>query len=137
MGELFDEMRVNMPGGLLLLIALLTFTLVVAIVTGYRATVALLSAFAGQRRAEAMRRLGGPDLDKERRENAMNGDQKMWVMVVMSGATLLGWVVWNIMTYHTAAAALAARSRPSPASMLTRVNHCAESCVGQDVEGVR
>jgi len=91
----------------------------------------------GRARAEALRRLGGPDVDEERRKNAMNGDQKMWVMLVMSGATLLGWVVWNIMTYHTTTAALAARSRPSPASMLTCVNRCAESCAGQDGEGGR
>jgi len=134
MGALIDDLRTTAFG--ITALAIAPFALFAFAVAAYHGLIALFAARADQRRAEAMRRLGGPDLDKERRENAMSGDQKMWVMLVMSGAALLGWVVWNIMTYYTAAAALAARTRPSPASMLTCVNRCAESCMGQDIEGV-
>jgi len=130
LSALIADLRTTPFGNMALTLAPLA--LLALVVAAYHTLVALLAARVSQRRAEAMRRLGGPDLDEERRKNAMSGDQKMWVMLVMSGATLLGWVVWNIMTYHTTTAALAARSRPSPASMLTCVNRCAESCAGQE-----
>lgn len=80
-----------------------------------------------RRRAEALRRLGGPDLDAERKKNAMNGEQKAWVMTVMSGAVLLGWVAWNVTAYYAAAA----ERGPSPAEVLHCVDQCALSCVGE------
>lgn len=37
--------------------------------------------WATRKRAAALRRLGGPDLDAERRANAMNGEQKVGVLM--------------------------------------------------------
>lgn len=74
--------------------------------------------WASRKRAEALRRLGGPDLDAERKKNAMNGEQKAVVMVVMTVATLLGWCAWNFAAYHTSAAEREASSRPTPEAIL-------------------
>lgn len=83
---------------------------------------------AARRRADALRRLGGPDLDAERKKNAMSGEQKMWTLVIWAIAALLAWGVWNLASYQTAAATLAASTRPTTDEVLACVTHCAASC---------
>lgn len=61
----------------------------------------------------------------------MNGEQKALVMVVMTVATVIGWGVWNLATYHEAARALEASSRPSPEAVLDCVDQCALACAGE------
>jgi hypothetical protein len=72
-------------------------------------------------RAEAMRRLGGPDVDAERKKNAMSGDNKAFVVLVVSAALLIGWGVWQYAQYKTACAL-------HPAVDAAEVVHCMDTC---------
>jgi hypothetical protein len=87
-----------------------------------------------RRRAEALRRLGGPDLDKERKKNAMNGEQKVWALVTWAVVLLLGWLVWNIANYNIRSLE-AQPSQPATADVLRCVNACATSCAASIEEG--
>lgn len=80
--------------------------------------------WATRKRAEALRRLGGPDLDAEQRANAMNGEQKVWVLTAWAIAALLGWLIWSVAGYYSRAL----DANPSPASIMGCVNQCAASC---------
>jgi hypothetical protein len=73
---------------------------------------------------EALRRLGGPDLDEERRKNAMNGEQKAWVLTAWAIAAVLGWAIWNFANYHVSAL----DARPNPETVLHCIDQCAASC---------
>jgi hypothetical protein len=88
--------------------------------------------FARRRRAEALRRLGGPDLDEERKKNAMNGEQKTWVMSFFIGASVIAWGIWNIANYNVRARALEAETRPSVGETLSCVDACAHSCLAEE-----
>jgi hypothetical protein len=90
--------------------------------------------FAARRRADALRRLGGPDVDEERKRNAMNGEQKGTVLIAMTGAILVGWIAWTIASYNTTAAALEASAQPTTEAVLNCVNYCARSCADQSME---
>lgn len=57
----------------------------------------------------------------------MDGDQKAWVIMVMTVALLLGWGIWNFAAYSTTAASM----RPSTDAVLSCVNTCARSCAAE------
>lgn len=88
--------------------------------------------FTRRRRAEALRRLGGPDLDEERKKNAMTGEQKTWVMSVSIIGSLIAWGIWNLADYNARARALEAETRPSVEETLVCVDTCARSCLAEE-----
>jgi hypothetical protein len=79
--------------------------------------------WAARRRAEALRRLGGSDLDAERRKNAMDGEQKAWVLTAWAIAAVAGWGIWNWANHVNALA-----SQPAPETVLRCIDQCAVSC---------
>jgi len=81
------------------------------------------------RRAEALRRLGGPDVLEEERKKRMDGDQKLWAIGIVTVAMSLGGLVFAIFSYHVRLAALEASTRPSTDAVLFCVDSCARSCV--------
>jgi hypothetical protein len=88
--------------------------------------------FARRRRAEALRRLGGPDLDEERKRNAMNGEQKGWVLVTGILGSLIAWGIWNLADFNIRARAIEAETRPSAEETLACMNACTRSCLAEE-----
>jgi hypothetical protein len=86
---------------------------------------------AAHKRADALRRLGGPDVDAEKKRNAMNGEQKTWLLSIMTVSVLLGWLIWNFASYQAAARSVEARSRPSADEVVACVSQCATACADQ------
>lgn len=80
--------------------------------------------WAKRKRAEALRRLGGPDLDAEQRANSMNGEQKVWVLIAWAIAALLGWGIWNWAGSYNRSLDAA----PSRQVIMMCVDQCVASC---------
>lgn len=59
----------------------------------------------------------------------MNGDQRLFAIVVVTVALLLGGLVFAMHSYHVRLAALEASARPSADEVLFCVDSCARSCV--------
>lgn len=89
--------------------------------------------FRSRRSSEdALRRLGGPDVEAERKKNAMSGEQKFWALAVTVVASLLAWVAWNVNDYNSRVAALEASSRPSAEETLMCIDTCSRSCLSSE-----
>jgi predicted SpoU family rRNA methylase len=76
-------------------------------------------------RAEAMRRLGGPDVDAERKKNAMTGGDKSFSIAVVSAAVVIAWGIYQLTQYNIARAMHPPVDR---SAIVVCMDSCARQC---------
>jgi hypothetical protein len=75
-------------------------------------------------RDEALRRLGGPDVNAEQRKKAMNGEQKTFVLIGAMVLSVAAWGFWLLEQYNVETA----RMRPTTEEIISCMNTCTRSC---------